>query len=769
MRAWWTVVRSGVRRRRIAFVTVGLSTAAAVSAAVLGGGLMVASDGPFDRAFAAQRGAHLTVEVDPGRAAAAQVARTGQVTGVTAVAGPFATVAATPYGGPGTGWMEGKEMSALRIAGRATPVAAVDRVAVVTGRWVTGPGEIVLAADPPPPPLGSTVVFPDRPGRPALTVVGTARSAGHSADAWVAPDQVAALTTPGSPVGWQLLYRLGQARTEAEVEAARAAIVAALPPESVRGAQSWLVVRATVTGGATLYVPFLLVFALLSLMLSGFVAANTIAGAVSADRRRIGVLKAVGCGPGQILMMYLAQVLIPASAGAVLGLVAGELLAVPILAETADVYGVAGPGLPPGVAAAATAAVLALVAAVAGAAAGRAARLAAVEVLATGPARPIGKARSVSIWPLPAPVALGLARTMSRPGRAAAVFAAVVFGATTVTLAAGLTASLGRLQEARPRGGDVLVTVPPAAGPDQDAVTRAIDAQPGTGARYGVAVTQAVLAGRPGAIIVSAVTGDASGAYRLTVGRWFERPGEAVVATAFLTAAGLRVGDSATVDVHGTAIAVRLVGEVFDTSNGGLNLMTDLATVAVAEALPEHREYHITLLFGSDPSGYADRLNHSLAGTGATAEPIPDRTSGSLLTAIALTTALGAVLAAVAALGVLNVVLLEVRARARDIGIQKAIGMTPVQTVAAIVASVLGPGLLGAVAGVVAGRTLHGLLVPAMGRSAGFTLPAGVTAALPPSVLVLLAGAGVLIAVAGALPPAVWAARVRTVGALRAD
>ncbi|GAA3450616.1 FtsX-like permease family protein [Dactylosporangium matsuzakiense] len=480
MNASLAIAWRGARRRPLASLAVGLSTAAAVTAAVLGAGLLIASDGPFDRAFAAQRGAHLTVEVDPGRAEAARVAATARVTGIAAAAGPFATVSVTPSGGAGTGWMEGKEMSALRVAGRGNPDAVVDRVTVVTGRWVSGPGQIVLAADPPPPPLGSTVVFADRPGRPALTVVGTARSAGHSADAWVVPEQIAGLAAPGAPAGWQMLYRLDQPETAAEVDSARAAVAAALPPGAVRGSQSWLTVRAAVTGGVALYVPFLLAFGGLSLALSGFVAASTIAGTVSTDRRRIGVLKAVGCGPAQVMWIYLARVLLPAAAGALLGLIAGNVLAVPILAETADVYGAAGADLPAWTTAAATAAVLAVVAAAAATSARRAARLPAAEILATGPARttpkPSGPRRIAS--------------------RALAIAATVAFSAVTVTLAAGLTASLAAVQEARPRGGDVLVTVAVDrdAGQDADqeaeAVVRAIDAQPGTQTRYGLAASR---------------------------------------------------------------------------------------------------------------------------------------------------------------------------------------------------------------------------------------------------------------------------------------
>ena len=64
MTALGRVVRGGVGRRRVQTVVIGLSAAMAVTSAVLGGSLLVASAAPFDTAFAAQHGAHLTARFD---------------------------------------------------------------------------------------------------------------------------------------------------------------------------------------------------------------------------------------------------------------------------------------------------------------------------------------------------------------------------------------------------------------------------------------------------------------------------------------------------------------------------------------------------------------------------------------------------------------------------------------------------------------------------------------------------------------------------------
>lgn len=221
MSALGKVVRSGVGRRRVQTVVIGLVVMIAVTAAVLGGSLMVASRAPFDRAFAQQNGAHLTAQFDAAKTTAAQLSASAQATGVTAAAGPFQTATITPENNrarPGP----------LTVAGRAEPGGSVDAVTLTDGRWVTGPGEIVLHIDGRLPAgllpkVGDVLRLPDLSGSPTLTVVGMARSVSETAGGWVTPEQAAALTAAGAPSGYQMLYRFASADTTAEMDTARAA------------------------------------------------------------------------------------------------------------------------------------------------------------------------------------------------------------------------------------------------------------------------------------------------------------------------------------------------------------------------------------------------------------------------------------------------------------------------------------------------------------------------------------------------------------------
>ena len=118
-------------------------------------------------------------------------------------------------------------------------------------------------------------------------------------------------------------------------------------------------------------------------------------------------------------------------------------------------------------------------------------------------------------------------------------------------------------------------------------------------------------------------------------------------------------------------------------------------------------------------------------------------------------------LAIVAGLGVLNTVVLHTRERVHDLGVFKAIGMTPRQTIAMVVCWVAGTGLVAGLIAVPAGIALHQYVLPAMAAAADVGLPASFLNVYGREIAVL-ALAGLVIAVAGALLPAGWAARTRT-------
>lgn len=122
-----------------------------------------------------------------------------------------------------------------------------------------------------------------------------------------------------------------------------------------------------------------------------------------------------------------------------------------------------------------------------------------------------------------------------------------------------------------------------------------------------------------------------------------------------------------------------------------------------------------------------------------------------------------------AGLGVLNTVVLATRERVHDLGVFKALGMTPRQVIAMVQSSVAAGGLAAGFIAVPAGLAVHRYVIPQMGRAAQTGIPARVMNVYRPLELVLLALSGLVIAWLGAMLPATWAARARADASLRTE
>ncbi|MFI5952436.1 FtsX-like permease family protein [Cryptosporangium sp. NPDC051539] len=776
------VVRSGVGRHWVQTAVILLATAAAVTAGVLGVGLLVAASGPFDRGFAAQHGAHLTVYTDPAKATAAQLAATAGTGGVTRTAGPFgvATVGLKPPEGvPGPA-------AQITVVGRHGPASGVDSLSLLDGRWPAANDEIVLAAGAPVgAPVGATFSL-DGGGR--VTVVGVARSVSETADAWMLPAALPALPATGRSL--QMLYRVDGHDTGTQMDTARDAVTAALPSGAVTGTRSWLTTRFDANRRTALFVPFLLGFGALALALAALVVGTVVAGAVGSAYFRIGILKSLGFTPGQVVRGWMAQALIPATIGAGIGIVGGNLAAIPLLQKTERIVADASTHIEPWVDVAVVTGVLGLVAVIAALASLRAGRLRTVDALTLGRTPPAGRGRwagrALGRVPLSRPLSLGLARPFRAPGRALTMVAAIAFGTAAVTLTVGIGASFTLIQIAAehsrvdveihggpgsgqgrhtitPKGPDPAGSAP--AGSDPAVVAAAIEAQAGTSRWFGSSHTEASSPSLSRPVSVTAFTSDPSWAgYYLVGGRWFGRPGEAVAATGLLTATDTSVGDTLTLRGESGPFTVTIVGETFDPNDDGLNLLTRAAAGATMT------DWSIDVARGTDADHYADELGDAVTRYGLFADDTPKEGPADLVVIVAaLSGLLSVLMVSVAGLGVLNTVVLDVRERVHDLGVQKALGMTPRQALAGVLAAVVPVGLAGGLLGVGAGLVLHRLLVPAMARAAGATLPGALLDVFSPLVLVALGLGGVVLAIAGALLPATWAARTRTATALRTE
>ena len=786
--------RGGLGGRRLQAVIIGLVALAATAAATLAVGMLADEHNPFDHAFATQHGAHVTAAVDTSAATPAQIAATTRLPGVTAAAGPFATVSVTAdMTVPG---VPGSNLAPLQVVGRSSPGGPVDDLTLDSGHWPREVGQIVVSRNG-PGDIGSTFTV----GSQKLTVVGVADSVTNTAQAWVLPAEIAQLggSAGSGPEPAQMLYRFADAGTSAAIASDIAAVRAALPHGALLNTVSYRSVRQTEQSHIAPWVPFIIAFGVIALAISVFIVVNVVSGAVIAGTTRIGVLKSIGFTPAQVVASYVLLVAVPALLGCIAGAVCGNLLATPLLRQNAQVYEVGRLGVPFWVDVTVPLAVLALTAAGAIPPALRAGRMSAVQAIATGraprPARGYAAHRSLARFRgLPRAVTLGLTAPFSRPTRTVVTMVAIVFGAAAVTFGAGLATSLNRAfaDISQSSSLPVQVSVIPTAvgspgrpsqhaglrkiGPttitaaQQRAVTSALAAQPGTRHYLSVTSDDLNLPGLADQVQVTAYGGDPSwSGYALISGRWYadsSNAAEVDVNTLFLTATGTSVGSTYTLASGGRRTTVRIVGEVFQPGND-VDMYLSPATLATVDPGAGPQQYAVSLQPGADAQAYTNALSTALGNSyWVRANDGGDKTLIAVVTLVAMLTIL---IMIVAGLGVLNTVALQIRERAHDIGVFKAIGMTPRQTLAMIVCSV---GLVGLVAGIVAvpaGIYLHHGVLPTMTHAANSGIPPSLQSVYTPWEVVLLALAGLAIAIAGALGPATWAARTRTAFALRAE
>jgi putative ABC transport system permease protein len=279
---------------------------------------------------------------------------------------------------------------------------------------------------------------------------------------------------------------------------------------------------------------------------------------------------------------------------------------------------------------------------------------------------------------------------------------------------------------------------------------------------------------RLGAVPFVGYDGDASWVgYALIQGRWFAGPGEAVAPTAFFTRAALHIGDTVTVTRDGRTLDLRLVGEIFDTggqSSGNLVLRgawSDLHVLAPA-TIPS--EWEIQPRAGVDAQTLRSTLTDAM--NGAVWFSLEDESSSDTSFVLFLTVVgfLGIVLVVTSLAGVFNTVLLETRQRSRELAILKSIGLTPIQVIGMIVASVVPVAIVAGIVGVPLGLAAQRAVLTTMGQVAAATaIPESVYDVFPGATIVGLALAGLAIGVVGAVLPAQRVARAPIAPVLAAE
>ncbi|HEX3721452.1 MAG TPA: FtsX-like permease family protein [Nitrolancea sp.] len=815
MKAVLTAVVGDLRRRKlqgsVIFIVILLSSLAATLAL----SLLVESDGPYDHAFAAANGAHLSLLFDSDRVSPAALASTTSVPGVLATAGPFPVTSSTasiPVGSTGSSSKDASSNApamlgfSMQLAGRTDWNTSVDRLTIESGHWLQSAGDIVLSremADRLRVNAGETLQVNGASGAVSMNVVGIAASISpDSPDAWVLPSQIDALASSPGAIEQEMLYRVSPSATSQDLRTASQAIVGKLPPAAVINSANYLDAKRHADQTSAIMIPFLVAFSVLGLVISVLIIANVVSGSVISGYREIGILKALGMTPAQVIKVMVLQIVLAAFTGCLFGVPLGALASMPFLRNTAHALDLPAPNtatIPIGLAV--FGAILAVVTFTAVVVGWSAAHANAVEALARG-AAPSPRGTRISSWlgrlPLPRAFGLGVSETFASPLRSSMTSCAILLGVATVIFALGLHLSLARIFEDLNRGNAVPVSVnlpqvdspgggasnaapskviknggPPHAPTTPAQVTgmiNSIRSNPETARITVETSTDVTVPGIAEPISYFAYQGDSSWiGYALISGRWFSSPGEVVAPSALMDQAHLKIGDHFNAVMNGTSVPLTLVGEILDQDDNDLLLRGDWATAAAVIPDIQPDTIEIGLRSGVDPEVYAAELRQSLPELRVN---VADRATSNTTYILfnSVIAGLAIVLAIIAVAGVFNTVVLSTRERARDIAILKAVGMAPRQVVLMVVGSVVLLGVIGGGLAIPIGLLFHHQILTVMGQVAsGTRIPPSGYDVFAPYILPLLALTGVALAALGAFIPARWAASGPTAHVLQAE
>ena len=815
LQAAWTGAARRVVQSLVVFAVLAVSSAAVLT----GLSLALAGNAGYAAGLVSTHAADLALTISASKVTAAQLAATRHLPGVTGDAGPYPETTITVAAAGGNG---GLPPTKLTVVGRASPSGRLDDIVANPpemaprtrnhSRWPARPGEISLSTSTIIRlPLGARLTVTSAPGRPALTVVGYADTQVNPEDGWVVPSEIAALRAAGAPAQEQMLYTFANDRTRAQLSADLAELKAALPPGAVASSLQLLagpppgpglvpvgkVQVNTGPGGTDVNAPFVLAFAILGVVLAVLITASVVSAAVIASYRRIGVLKSIGFTPAQVTATYLIQISLPALAGAAAGAVLGTWWVLPVIGQ----YEIKGAhvAVPLWITLIAPLGMLALAALAAGGPAVRAGRLPAVAAIIAGQTPRAGRGaapyRLAARLRLPETLTVGLTAPFSRPARSAVTLAALAFGLTGVVLGTSLNISIHKINHSAIRGQGQLQAAFPGEEsvftPSQAAAARAaIRAQPGT--KHYVAETDlqyipvrapgapdsmvsVAVAGRPDVPLMTyAYDGDSSWlGWSLVSGRWYHGPGQVDVSTAFAADTRRTTGDTVTLAVNRKPVRVRIAGEVFVPSPAPA-IWANWHTLGRQAARLAVHQYDINLTPGTSIQAYTNALQRTLRR--ALAQNLVVGTEGAASFAGFLDTSLyqwlTILLAVLAGLGVLNAALIATRERLHDLGVFKAAGMTPRQTITMVTCWVIAPAVIAAAIALPGGLLTQDDLIRQLTSSTalhGTALPGSFVHVLGVTDLLLLTLAGLAIAIAGALGPASWAASAKTSAVLHAE
>ncbi|MFG2169143.1 ABC transporter permease [Micromonospora chersina] len=323
-----------LRRRRTETVLLLLAITAATATLTLGLTLNEIADRPYQQTRTATAGPDvIATPRATGQAALDELASLTTATGVTDHSGPFPIAYLT---------MTARDKSAHAVVeGRDTTPVSTDRPAVTDGTWVR-PGGVVVErffADALGIRTGDTVNIGGHP----LRVIGTAVTAARATYPYAGWHYSGSILVERGGLVWvdhsDIATLAGEQPLSYTLNLKLADPAASTTYTVSEQLTTWQEISYL---NGRLYSDARTVLLLGSWLLTGLALAGVagiVAGRIIGQRRRVGLLKAVGAGPAMIAAVHLAEYLVIGLAAAATGLAAGWFAAPVLIRPSAGLIG----------------------------------------------------------------------------------------------------------------------------------------------------------------------------------------------------------------------------------------------------------------------------------------------------------------------------------------------------------------------------------------------------------------------------------------------
>ena len=767
-------IKADLLNRRLSAFLVTLTIFASSALLTLTATTLSNMSGVYDRSFAELNGAHLWLYFNRDQVSHSDVARVEGLPDVVASTGlQVSQVSRAELGSD-------KMTISLRQVGAEQP--QVNALRITAGRYLSPDDERGVLVDkhlagqfnirP-----GDTISISTASGYKPLQVVGLALNPTWDTYRVTQPAYLYALDKTfqslfpdSSAWDWSVGLRLANPDAASETLASAQAM---LRSKAIQDHTDWRNVRDAYMFSAQLNLMFLVTFGLFALAAAVLIMTNSISGAVLAQFRDIGVLKALGFAGWQVAAVYLGQNLIMGLIGSLLGIATGVALA-PVPLNTLLRSLNAAPRLvfDPVLLGGVGFGVLLVVMVSTVWPARRGARVNTIQAITIGyelpSAKPSRLAALARAARLPIPIVIGVKDAFARRGRAAITLTSLLVGVISLVFSFELNAALdGYLRDPSLAG---LVYDAWVSREDMsDSAARRILAQaPGVKAVMAHASAKAKTSDGK-SFRVRAQEGDLTQfPYKLEAGRLINpsAEGEAMIGVGLQTWLGLNVGDTLRVTVNDSTqrlpVEWQVVGVYREPADGGQMAMISLRTLRRVDHTAEPDTYFIRLSPNADLGSLRAYLK-SRAGESLILAVVNTQLSDLLQFKLTMLT-LSVTLSAIALISVFNSSVLNMRERISEVGTFKTLGMTPRQVVTMVLASGGTLGVLAGVIGVPFGVVVVQVALTEMGKLFGFgsfdMRPDWAALLLPALVAV---GVGVL----GSVVPGRWAARLNVVEVLQ--